>query len=168
MYHVPPLQITSLMKADNALFASVYPGPAVSGRERGFKYLLIKLTNAWRKESSDTQLCILTPLSYLFLAAVGLCCSVWALSSCSQRRLLAVAVHRLLLQSMGSRASGFRAAAFPWQVESSQTRDWICVLCIGRRILNPWTIREALLIPFKLLLPLRITCSVVIIFRPLK
>ena len=108
MYHVSPLQITSLMKAGNALFASVYPEPAVSGREQGLKYLLIKLTNAWIKESSDIQLCILIPLSYLFLAVVGFRCYVWAFSSCSQRRLLSVAMHRLLLlQSMGPRASGF-------------------------------------------------------------
>lgn len=46
MYHVSPLQITSLMKVGNALFANVYPEPAVSGRVQGLEYLLIKLTNA--------------------------------------------------------------------------------------------------------------------------
>ena len=29
-------------------------------------------------------------------------------------------------------------------VESSWTRDWTCIPCIGRKILNHWTIREVL------------------------
>ena len=37
----------------------------------------------------------------------------------------------------------------PWHVESSRTRDWTLVLCIGRWILNHWSTREALcLSPF--------------------
>ena len=32
----------------------------------------------------------------------------------------------------------------PWLVESSWTRDWTHVPCIGRQILNHWTTREAL------------------------
>ena len=34
---------------------------------------------------------------YLFLAALGLCCCVWAFSSCSQRGLLFVGVHGPLI-----------------------------------------------------------------------
>ena len=34
---------------------------------------------------------------YLFLAALGLCCCVWASSSCGERGLLFVAVCRLLI-----------------------------------------------------------------------
>ena len=34
---------------------------------------------------------------YLFLAAVGLCCCVWAFSSCGERGLLIVAVRGLLM-----------------------------------------------------------------------
>ena len=36
-------------------------------------------------------------LFYLFLAALGLCCCAWAFSSCGERGLLFVAVHRLLI-----------------------------------------------------------------------
>ena len=31
----------------------------------------------------------------------------------------------------------------PWHVESSQTRDWTRVSCIGRHILNYWTSRKS-------------------------
>ena len=34
---------------------------------------------------------------YLFLAELGLCCCVWAFSSCSKRGLLFAAVHGLLI-----------------------------------------------------------------------
>ena len=34
---------------------------------------------------------------YLFLTALGLCCCVWAFSSCSERGLLLVAVRKLLI-----------------------------------------------------------------------
>ena len=34
---------------------------------------------------------------YLFLAALGLCCCVWAFSSCGERELLFVVVHGLLI-----------------------------------------------------------------------
>ena len=34
---------------------------------------------------------------YLFLAVLGLCCCVWAFSSCGERRLLLIAVHGLLI-----------------------------------------------------------------------
>ena len=67
----------------------------------------------------------------------------------------------LLLQSIGSRLTGFRSCSmWPqslcptslvalWHVESSQTRDWACVLCIGRLILIFCTTRE---VPFLFLL----------------
>ena len=35
----------------------------------------------------------------------------------------------------------------PWHVESSQTSDQTCVPCIGRRVLNHWTIRKVLIAP---------------------
>ena len=34
---------------------------------------------------------------YLFLAALGLCCCAWAFSSCSERELLFIEVHGLLI-----------------------------------------------------------------------
>ena len=34
---------------------------------------------------------------YLFLAALGLCCCTWAFSSCGERGLLFIVVHRLLI-----------------------------------------------------------------------
>ena len=36
-------------------------------------------------------------LIYLFLAALGLCCCAWAFSSCGERGLLSLAVHRFLI-----------------------------------------------------------------------
>ena len=45
----------------------------------------------------------------------------------------------LLLQSMGTKVPGAQA----WHVEFSRTRDGTHVSCMGRRILNHWTIREA-------------------------
>ena len=42
------------------------------------------------------------------------------------------------LWCMGLAASG--------HTESSQTKDQTCVLCIGRRILNHWTIKEVLIL----------------------
>ena len=34
---------------------------------------------------------------YFFLVALGLCCSEWAFSSCGERGLLFIVVHRLLI-----------------------------------------------------------------------
>ena len=54
---------------------------------------------------------------YLFLAALGLCCCTWASSSCGERGLLFVVVHRLLiavalfLQSTGSRHMGLSSCS---------------------------------------------------------
>ena len=51
-----------------------------------------------------------------------LCCCMQGLSSCSEQRLLVA----------------------PGYVESSRTRDWTRVPCIGRQILYHWATREAL------------------------
>ena len=60
----------------------------------------------------------------------------------------------LLLWSTGSGYSGFSSCltqvqqlqhacwVAPWLMESSWTRDWTCVPCIGRRTLNHCTARE--------------------------
>ena len=67
----------------------------------------------------------------------------------------------LLLQNTGSRLTGFRSCSmWPqslcltsslalWHVESSQPRDWTCVLCIGRLVFIFCTTRE---VPFLFLL----------------
>ena len=50
---------------------------------------------------------------YLFLAALGLCCCLWAFSSCGEQGLLFVAVHRLLIvvaSRCGAQAVGTRAS----------------------------------------------------------
>ena len=44
---------------------------------------------------------------YLFLAALGLCCCMWAFSSCSEQGLLFVVVHWLLL-AVASLVSEYR------------------------------------------------------------
>lgn len=54
----------------------------------------------------------------------------------------------LLLQRTGSRVRRFQELwhldlAALWHVESSPTRDWPCVPCVGRRIPDHWTTREA-------------------------
>ena len=62
---------------------------------------------------------------YLFLAALGLHCCVWAFSSCGKQELLFVAVHGLLLAVasvvmehglMGSRCAGFSSCG-SWDLE---------------------------------------------------
>ena len=52
------------------------------------------------------------------------------------------------LQSTGSIDVPTGLAA-PWHEGPSQTRDWTCVPCIGRQILNHWTTREVLQHSFK-------------------
>jgi len=103
---------------------------------------------------------------FTYLAVLGLHCCVWAFSSCSEWRLLFIALHRLLialhrllmlwrplvLWGMGCRRTGFSSCS-AWaplctglvalrHVGSSQTRDRTHVPCIGRCILNPWTTLE--------------------------
>ena len=100
------------------------------------------------------------------MAALGLCCCVWAFSSCGEGgySLFQCSVFSswwlLLLQSGVSKLVSFSSCG-TWSqylhltclvasqhVGSSQTRDQTHDPCIGRWILNPWTTREALLIYF--------------------
>ena len=87
------------------------------------------------------------------MAVLGLRCRARTFSSCSELSSSLVAVHRLLITVpslvVEHGPSGVRALeavvhrlSCLWHVESSQTRDRICVHCIGRRILNHWTSRE--------------------------
>ena len=62
---------------------------------------------------------------YSFLVALGLCGCAWALCSC---RLQAVGHVGLVLWHIGFVA--------PRQVGYSQIRDWTCVYCRGKQILN--------------------------------
>ena len=52
----------------------------------------------------------------------------------------------LLFRSLGSRAQAqqlwYMGLVDPCNVGSSRTRDWTCVPCIGRQILNHWTPRK--------------------------
>ena len=72
------------------------------------------------------------------------------LSSCSKQGLLFVGVQGfslwwlLLLRSTGSRA----VSVAPQHMESSWTRDWACVSCIDRQILNHWITRNILMVLF--------------------
>ena len=82
-------------------------------------------------------------------AVLGLCCCAWAFSSCSE-------LEPLSSGAWASHCHGFSRCraqtqdrwlwhmglVAPWHIESSQTRDWTCVPCIGRWILNHWTTRE--------------------------
>ena len=88
-----------------------------------------------------------------FMAVLGLRCRARTFSSCSELSSSLVAVHRLLITVpslvVEHGPSGVRALeavvhrlSCLWHVESSQTRDRVCVHCIGRRILNHWTSRE--------------------------
>ena len=54
-------------------------------------------------------------------------------------------------QALGCMGFSSRSAwaYYPWHVGSSQTRDWTCVPCISRQILNQWTTREVLFRLFK-------------------
>ena len=76
------------------------------------------------------------------LAALGLCCCVWARSRRERGT--------VLCQELPARSDGFSAVehvqwvrlmglAAPWHVVCFWTRDRACVPCIGRGILNPWT-----------------------------
>ena len=101
-----------------------------------------------------------------FLAALGLCCCVWASSNHGEQGLLFVAVRGLLIAVaslvaehglLGTWAqqlwlAGSRAQAQQlwrvglvalWHVGSCQTRARTRVPCIGRRILNQCATREA-------------------------
>ena len=58
----------------------------------GFAYLA--LNDQRFKDDSQIRVCLFI---YLFLAALGLRCCAWAFCSCSERGLLFVAVHGLLI-----------------------------------------------------------------------
>ena len=101
---------------------------------------------------------------YLLLVALGLC---WCaqLSPVAENREYSLVARcvgfwlrwLLLLWSTGSRAHSFSSCAprvestgsmvaaqglTLWHVESSQTRDWTLVSCIGRSLLYQWATRE--------------------------
>ena len=42
----------------------------------------------------------------------------------------------------GLSCCGLTSLVALWRVESSWTRDWTCIPCIGKRVLNCWTPRE--------------------------
>ena len=81
--------------------------------------------------------------TYLFLFVLGLCCCMWAFSSCDVR-----ASHCSGFSSCGAWALGITGFSSsnswgllaPRHVESSWTRDQTCVPCIDRQIFNHWTI----------------------------
>ena len=96
---------------------------------------------------------------YLFLPAVGLCCSSRAFSSCREQGLLSGysvrASHHsgsLFLRSTGcrllSRQLWHTGLVAPWHAGSYRTRDQTSVPCITRWILNHWTTREAPFVTF--------------------
>ena len=83
------------------------------------------------------------------MAALSLGCCQQTYSSFGEWRPLFVALcWPLLLQLMNSRGLApwlwCMGLVAPWHVVTSRTRNWTCVPCIGRRILNYWTTREVL------------------------
>ena len=89
-------------------------------------------------------------LSYLFIIdCTGFCtvCGLSLVAASGSYSLVAEHRHLIavvsLLHSMGSRHVGSVVVATGlvalWRVESSWIRDWTCVPCIGRCILNHWT-----------------------------
>ena len=89
------------------------------------------------------------------MAALGLSCCSWALSSCSEQGLLSSCGARASRYggfSCGARALGHSGSVAvvhglgcPQVWESSQTRGWSRFPCIGRRILYHWTTGETLM-----------------------
>jgi len=101
------------------------------------------------------ELVFFTNFLFYFRGAGSLCWAgrlslVGACEGCSLLQCMGFSLRwLLLLQSMDSRASGLQYLNFTglvalWHVEFSHTKNWICVLCIGRQILNYWTTREVL------------------------
>ena len=95
---------------------------------------------------------VLIYLFYLFLAVLGLRCCTWVFSSCGEWGLLfmqctGIAVASLVAEhgALGMWASVVWPTGLvaPWHVGSSWTKARTCVPCIGRRILNHCTTREA-------------------------
>ena len=88
---------------------------------------------------------------YLFVVVLDLCCCKWTFSSCGEWVLLLFALHGLVasliaehrlqaqrLWSCSMQAQGlwFTGLVALRQVEYSQARDWTCVPCSGRQILE--------------------------------
>ena len=78
-------------------------------------------------------------LTSLFLSVLGLCCCVWAFSSCGTRAshcggFSCCGEHGLCGGGHGLRC--LAACGSPW------ARDGTCVSCFGRWTLNQWTTRE--------------------------
>ena len=63
----------------------------------------------------------------------GFSCGAWALEHAGLRNVGSTWAQQFWLTGL----------AVPCYVESSQTRDWTCVTCIGRQILNRWTIGKS-------------------------
>ena len=95
---------------------------------------------------------------YLFLAVPGLCCWVWAFSSCREQGYSFVAVvslSPLWVLLLWSKALAYVASVVVVHglsclavcevsfLVSFQARDQTCVPCVGRWILNHWTIRKS-------------------------
>ena len=93
------------------------------------------------------------------LAALGPCCCVQPFSSCgawvshcsSFSCCTAQALEHTGFSSCDMRAQQLWCVglAASGNMDSSQTRDRTCVLCIGRQILNHWTVKEVLILIFK-------------------
>ena len=93
---------------------------------------------------------------WVIIAARGLSLVVVSRRYCSLLLCSGSSLQWLLLWSTNSSARGFSSCSAwaprwrclclvaLWLVESSWTKDWNRVLCIGRLILNPWTTREVL------------------------
>ena len=82
----------------------------------------------------------------LILAALHLCCGIWAFSSCGTQTSHCGGFScgaRDLHRTCGLQQLLYMDLVAPWHVESSWIRDQTPVPCIGRWILNHWTTREA-------------------------
>ena len=108
---------------------------------------------------------------YLFSATLGLHCCMQAFSSCSKWGLLssccAQASHCGGFSCCRAQALGVMGsvAVVLWHMESFQIRDGTRVPCIGRRILNHWTIRKirlSLYVVFFFFCPHRVACRILV------
>ena len=81
---------------------------------------------------------------YLFLVALGLRCRVLAFFSWGDgaSHCGGSSCGRAWIPGHVGPAVAHTGFAAPWHVESSQSRVWTRVLCIGREMLNHWATRE--------------------------
>ena len=106
------------------------------------------------REIPEIPLFFFSSFIYLFMAALGLHRCTWgflqfwwagaALAAVCGLRVAVVALvaeHEPCAQAKELRCTGWVALQ---HVGSSWTRDWTCVSCIGRQILNHWATRKAL------------------------